>query len=157
MPHLYKTLMMSCLAALLLGSLGAQAKIEAHRFESPEREALYQQMIAELRCLVCQNQNLADSNAELAKDLRDKTYNMVSGGKSRGEIVDYMTQRYGDFVLYRPPLKASTILLWAGPFVFLLIALFIGIRIVRKRNLTLADDMPAALETAEDLLKNTDQ
>src|SRR5258706_14667721 len=75
----------------------------------------------ELRCLVCQNQTLADSNAPLAVDLRNQIREQLAAGKSERDVVDFMVARYGDFVLYRPPLKASTVLLWAGPFAFLII------------------------------------
>ena len=74
-------------------------------FEDPDRQALYDKLVRELRCLVCQNQNLADSNAELARDLRNKAYQMVAKGESYDDVVEYMVARYGDFVLYRPPLK----------------------------------------------------
>ena len=74
---------------------------------------------AELRCLVCQNQTIADSNAELAVDLRQQVREQLQQGRSQAEILDYMTARYGDFVLYRPPLKASTVLLWFGPWLLL--------------------------------------
>lgn len=124
------------LMLLLLGAATvAQAStIEIHRFDDPRQEAIYKKMIAELRCLVCQNQNLADSNAELAQDLRRKTYEMVSAGKSETEIVAYMVERYGDFVLYRPPLKGVTLFLWAGPFILLAIGLFVLLRVVRQRS-----------------------
>ena len=83
---------------------------------------------------MCQNQNLADSNAELAVDLRRKTYEMVSQDKSEKEIADYMVQRYGDFVLYRPPLNSNTLLLWVGPFIILLIGVGLLIRTIRRRR-----------------------
>jgi cytochrome c-type biogenesis protein CcmH len=89
-------------------------------------------MIAQLRCLVCQNQNLADSNADLAKDLRARTYQMISAGSTDDEIAEFMTARYGDFVLYRPPLRLRTALLWLGPFAILLVALVIFFFTVRK-------------------------
>ena len=101
----------------------AQAAIEAYQFKDAQTEAQYNELIDELRCLVCQNQNLADSDADLAKDLRQQTYEMLQAGKGRAEIIDYMVQRYGDFVLYRPPVKSNTLLLWGGPFVLLLIVL----------------------------------
>lgn len=93
---------------LLLIPLVGQAAIEVAQFDNPEQEARYNKLIAELRCLVCQNQNLADSNADLAKDMRRKTYEMVKTGASTEDVVDYMVKRYGDFVLYRPPFRAST-------------------------------------------------
>lgn len=99
----------------LLLTFAAQARVEVLEFKTPEHEERYNNLIAELRCLVCQNQNLADSNAELAVDLRRKTYQMVSKNKSEKEIAAYMVERYGDFVLYRPPVKGNTLLLWLAP------------------------------------------
>ena len=87
----------------------------------------------ELRCLVCQNQTIADSNAPLAVDLRNQIREQLAAGKSEGDVIDFMVARYGDFVLYRPPLKASTVLLWAGPFLFLLFGIWFLIRRVRKQ------------------------
>ena len=87
----------------------------------------------ELRCLVCQNQTLADSNAPLAVDLRNMVREQLSKGASEKEVVDFMTARYGDFVLYRPPLKATTALLWIGPFLFLGLGIALLLRRLRKR------------------------
>ncbi|MEK9743461.1 MAG: cytochrome c-type biogenesis protein [Gammaproteobacteria bacterium] len=112
----------------------ALAAIETYSFENTEQEKRYQSMITELRCLVCQNQNLADSNADLAKDLRAQTHAMIIAGKADADIVDYMVERYGDFVLYRPPFKASTWLLWVGPFLILLIALVVFSLTIRKNR-----------------------
>ena len=87
----------------------------------------------ELRCLVCQNQTLAESNAPLAVDLRNQVRAQLAAGKSEQEVVDFMVARYGDFVLYRPPLKASTVLLWTGPFLLLAFGLFLlFVKISRK-------------------------
>ena len=94
----------------------------------------------ELRCLVCQNQTIADSNAELAVDLRNQVRKQLSEGKSDREILDYMVQRYGEFVLYRPPLSYKTILLWAGPFALLLIAMFILVQQIRLRHKRIASE-----------------
>lgn len=99
--------------------------------EDPAVEARVQKLSDELRCLVCQNQNLSDSHADLALDLKRQVREMVKAGRSDREILDYMVQRYGDFVLYRPPVKATTWLLWAGPFVLFfgaLALLFIKLR-----------------------------
>lgn len=109
----------------------AQAKIELHQFENNQQQQLYKKLSEQLRCLVCQNQNLADSNAELAKDMRKKTYQMVVENQSEQQILDYWVERYGDFVLYNPPFKAQTLILWLGPFVFLLLAIFIAYRLVK--------------------------
>ena len=125
------------------------AGIEDHKFTDSAQEALYVQLTKELRCLVCQNQNLADSNADLAKDLREKTYQMVIEGKSREQITEYMITRYGDFVLYRPPVKNSTYLLWLGPFAFLLIALWALFSFLRKRSANIGTPSTAELEQAK--------
>lgn len=86
-------------------------------FQDPQTKDRYYALLAQLRCLVCQNQSLADSHAELAQDLRQKVYEMLQQGASDKQIVNFMVERYGDFVLYNPPLKTSTILLWFGPFI----------------------------------------
>ena len=137
----------------LLLAAGAHARVEVHEFDSPAQEARYNKLIAELRCLVCQNQNLADSNAELAVDLRRKTYEMVKQDKTEKEIADYMVDRYGEFVLYRPPLTSNTLLLWAGPFVILLIGVSLLIRTIAKRRRDTAPAVDeATLKTAASLL-----
>ena len=87
-----------------------------------------------LRCLVCQNQTIADSNAELAQDLRRQIHEQIAAGKSDDQIVDYMVARYGDFVLYQPPVKATTMLLWAGPALLLLLGVFGLARVLRGRR-----------------------
>ena len=118
----------------LLLAFGAQAKVEVLSFESPEHEERYNKLIAELRCLVCQNQNIAESNAELAKDMRRKTHEMVTQGKTEKEISSFMVERYGDFVLYRPPFEPMTWLLWLGPAIIFLFALVFVIRFVKSLN-----------------------
>jgi len=111
------------LAALcLLHAMAATAAISAYTFDAPEQEVRFNKLSQELRCLVCQNQNIADSNAGLAVDLRRQLHEMILAGKSDAEIVDFMTERYGDFVLYRPPLRASTLMLWLGPFILLAVS-----------------------------------
>lgn len=121
------------LLMLLVLPMTVAADIDAYHFDDPNQEALYKKLIKELRCTVCQNQDIADSNAELASDLRRKTYKMVSEGKSEGYVKDYMSQRYGDFVLYRPRLQTNTLLLWAGPFIILLIGVFVLLRFIRRK------------------------
>lgn len=93
--------------------------------ETAKQDAQFHHLLKELRCLVCQNQDLADSNAGLAKDLRDEVYNLVKSGKSDSEIIAYLTARYGDFILFKPPVKAITALLWFGPALFMVLGLFI--------------------------------
>jgi cytochrome c-type biogenesis protein CcmH len=133
----------------------AHAGLELRRFDTPEQEMRYKTLINELRCLVCQNQNLADSNAELAGDLRQQTYSMIAQGKTDKEIVDYMVARYGDFVLYRPPFKSTTFLLWVGPLILLLVGLIVTIVYVRRRNREIGPDMSGTeLQRAKQLLNN---
>ena len=111
------------------------AAFEARDFKSPEQEALFKELTAELRCLVCQNQNLAGSNAELALDLKQQVYLMITErDMSRDEIVKYMVDRYGDFVLYKPPFKASTLLLWLGPLLLLMLGIFLMWKIIRENS-----------------------
>lgn len=88
----------------------------------------------QLRCLVCQNENIADSNADLAIDLRKEVIAQVEAGKTNDEIIQFMVERYGDYVLYKPPFKFKTILLWCGPLVFIVIALAMMIRLQRQRR-----------------------
>ncbi len=120
--------------SLLFVSLSAQAVIETRTFANPAQEDRYKVLINELRCLVCQNQNLADSNADLAKDLREQTYQMLTNGASDTEIIEYMVARYGDFVLYRPPFKSTTLPLWIGPFVLLGLGILGLVIVIRRRN-----------------------
>ena len=121
---------------LLLGTGTTQAGVtlEAFKFDSKAEEQHFKDVIEELRCLVCQNQSLLDSDAELAHDLRAEVYNMIQAGKSDEEIITFLVARYGDFVLYNPPLKPSTWLIWFGPFVLLLIAAFLLLRAVRRQK-----------------------
>jgi cytochrome c-type biogenesis protein CcmH len=100
----------------------------------PVLEARVMKLSAELRCLVCQNQTIADSNAGLAVDLRNQVRDMLKRGDTPEQITDYMTARYGDFVLYRPPVKSSTAVLWYGPAALLLVAVAVLILIVRRRT-----------------------
>ena len=119
---------------LLLSGLVAASAIEPFPFESEVQEKRFRALAEELRCTVCQNQSLADSDAPLAQDLRRELFAMLQDGRADMEIREFMVERYGDFVLYRPPLAAHTILLWAGPLVLLLIGLGSTIVIVRRRR-----------------------
>jgi cytochrome c-type biogenesis protein CcmH len=93
----------------------AGAAITAYEFDDPTDEERFRRLTDEFRCLVCQNQSIADSNAGLARDLKRETHRMIREGKTDREIIDFMVERYGEFVLYRPPVKPGTIALWAGP------------------------------------------
>ena len=110
------------------------SSIQAYSFDNKEQEKAYQSLIDDLRCLVCQNQNIAESNAELAKDMRRKTYEMLKQGKSEKEISAFMVTRYGDFVLYRPPFEPMTWLLWFGPLIIFIIGLIFVVRFMKLQN-----------------------
>lgn len=97
-------------------------------FEDPQVESDYLELAEELRCLVCQNQNLIDSNADLADDLRREVAKMLKQGKNKEQVTEFMVDRYGDFVLYNPPVKPSTWLLWGGPFVLMFFGMFIMLK-----------------------------
>ena len=103
-------------------------------FEDPALEAEFQSLIREVRCLVCQNQTIADSSAPLAADLRREIHRMLGEGATRTEVTDFLVARYGDFVLYRPPLQPSTWSLWIGPFVLVGIGAIVFLRIIRSRT-----------------------
>jgi cytochrome c-type biogenesis protein CcmH len=104
-------------------------------FTDAEQEARYQQLTLELRCLVCQNQNLADSDAPLAQDLRQEIYNMMQAGRTDDEIKQFLIDRYGDFVLYMPPVKSNTLVLWLMPAFLLIGGALVVLIAVRKRKL----------------------
>lgn len=122
------------LIALLVFSSNVSARFETHVFPSEQAEKDYAVLVQELRCLVCQNQNLADSNAELAQDMREKVFKMLVEGKNKDEIVEFMVSRYGDFVMYRPPVKSSTYLLWYGPLVFFFVAGIVVVAFMRHQK-----------------------
>jgi cytochrome c-type biogenesis protein CcmH len=108
--------------------------VEVREFSSPEKRQTYESLVKDLRCLVCQNQSLADSDADLAKDLRDEVYRIIEGGKSKEEASQFLVDRYGDFVLYSPPFKFITGLLWGGPFALLLTGGVLLWRQAKRRN-----------------------
>ena len=114
------------------------------------------ELASQLRCLVCQNQSIAESNAGLAADLRKQLRQQIAEGKSDKEIVEYMTSRYGDFVLYKPPFKATTLLLWLGPALLLAVGLFAASRMMRARRIASAAGLsPQDRARAEQLLAGT--
>jgi len=123
---------------LLIPSLAA-AEEARPLADNPQIEARLKTLAVELRCLVCQNQTLADSNAPLAEDLRREVREMIAKNMSDREIIDFLVQRYGDFVLYRPPWKASTTLLWLGPFLLLIAGAAALVLALRRRQKKLTD------------------
>ncbi|MGH8559007.1 MAG: cytochrome c-type biogenesis protein [Methylococcales bacterium] len=132
---------------------GVSAKVEVLPFAAPENEARYKKMVDELRCLVCQNQNIGSSNADLAKDLRQQVYTRIENGETDNQILSYMVDRYGDFVLYKPPLNATTALLWIGPFALLALGVLVMVRFIRSRTTNVAIPQ-ASVERARNLLKS---
>ena len=152
------------IAGLLLSLciLPAQASstYEAAVATDPVAEKRLQALSRELRCLVCQNETIADSNAELAVDLRREIRGMIQEGRSDNELLEFMVTRYGDFVLYRPPVKAITLLLWGGPIALLLIAVLSLRSYLKRRSILVAKtDKPLSAEEtrrAEALLKELD-
>ncbi len=108
--------------------------LDRYPFVNEQQSQQFQTLISGFRCLVCQNQNLADSNADLAKDLRQQVYLMVKSGKNSQEITQYMLDRYGQFILFKPPFNPETYVLWLTPFFLLLIGVTILWRLTRQRN-----------------------
>lgn len=129
--------MIKRITLVLLLSLTANisfAAIDAYSFPNEEMRDRYRELIQELRCPQCLNTNIAGSDAMIAKDLRRETHRLLLEGKSNEEILEYMHQRYGDFILYKPPLKPGTLVLWFGPPALLVIALIVFLRFIWKRN-----------------------
>lgn len=148
------------LVSLCILPAQASSTYEAAVATDPVAEKRLQALSRELRCLVCQNETIADSNAELAVDLRREIRGMIQEGRSDNEILEFMVTRYGDFVLYRPPVKAITLLLWGGPIALLLIAVLSLRSYLKRRSILVAKtDKPLSAEEtrrAEALLKEFD-
>ncbi|MDT8383973.1 MAG: cytochrome c-type biogenesis protein [Gammaproteobacteria bacterium] len=151
MSPLKNIIRLSLFVSLVMLAPLSVAKEAAPMAMDPEMEKTVNEISAELRCLVCQNQTIADSHAELAVDLKNQVREMVKRGQTQEEIVDYMVQRYGDFVRYRPPMKPSTVLLWAGPFLLLLIGLTVLVINLRKRTTLVTADGDLSAEESERL------
>jgi cytochrome c-type biogenesis protein CcmH len=141
-------------AAVLLAAALAAVSAPAHaaparalddygQLEDPALQARFEHITGQLRCLVCQNESIADSNVELASDLRRQVREMLLAGRSDDAIFKFMTDRYGEFVRFNPPLEAKTLLIWGAPFVMLLLGALIVYRIVRQRSRLPLDDEPA--------------
>jgi len=121
-------------ACCLFWAAQSPAGLEKFDFSGNVDEDRYKELITEIRCLVCQNQSLADSDAELAHDLRQEVYDLMQKGQDNTQIVDFLVYRYGDFVLYKPPVKPSTYWLWYGPFALLVLGIIMLIKTVRQRG-----------------------
>lgn len=129
------TMLLRVIFAAMLTVIGSPAfAIDPLPFTDRVQEQRFQALARELRCLVCQNENLADSHAPLAKDLREQVFEQMQAGKSDAQIKVWLTDRYSDFVLYDPPLRGGTLLLWFGPFVLLLVGAVVVGLIVRRRS-----------------------
>jgi cytochrome c-type biogenesis protein CcmH/NrfF len=137
-----RVILLVFLSALTASALGAEAAPAA---ENPALEARVNALASELRCLVCQNQTIADSNAALAIDLKNQIREKMQNGETDPQITDYMVARYGDFVLYRPPFKATTLLLWLGP----LLLVLAGLIVLYRRLKNVSAQPPVELSPAE--------
>jgi cytochrome c-type biogenesis protein CcmH len=134
---------------------GAVAAKEAQPNEDPKIEQRMKALTEQLRCLVCQNETLADSRAELAEDLRRQIREQIKAGKSDPEIIAFLTERYGDFVLYNPPVKRTTYLLWFGPFILLIAGTGVLYRYLKRRRELISDQplTPDERQRAQDILR----
>ena len=136
-----RSVLIACGLALAVFALPVAADEAQPTLNDPVVAKREVELAKQLRCLVCQNQTIAESNAELALDLRRQVHEQIAAGKTDAEIIDFMTSRYGDFVLYKPPLKTTTVLLWAGPGLLLLAGFVVLFRVLRSRR-QLADEAP---------------
>ncbi|WP_394132467.1 heme lyase NrfEFG subunit NrfF [Shewanella maritima] len=137
----FKLLIVACFSMVLSVSALADSNdnVDTYQFKSDNNQKRALSLSHNLRCPQCQNQNLIDSNSPVADDLRLEVYKMVDEGRTDNEIIDFMTSRYGDFVLYKPRLDPKTYILWGGPFALLAIGLFVGLFWVRRQK-TAVDD-----------------
>lgn len=140
-----RALRIGLLLAALLASASAFA-IDPLPFKDAQQRERFQHLTSQLRCLVCQNESLNDSNADLARDLRHEVFQLMQQGKSDDEIKQYLVARYSDFVLYDPPLRASTVLLWFGPALVLAIGAAVVVLTVRRRGKSGTAEAPTAEE-----------
>jgi cytochrome c-type biogenesis protein CcmH len=142
---------------LLLFSLPLYSStLAGYDFEDPQKSEDFRSLIEQMRCLVCQNESLAGSSAELAGDLRDEIYEMMLAGKEKDQIIEFMVARYGDFVLYSPPVKPSTYPLWFGPILLFIFGTFVLFRILKRKSQTGEAELTAEEQQRLDkLLKQT--
>ncbi len=131
----------SSIALILFLAFGLANAIDAGKaFDDPEMQARYEKIVSEVRCLVCQNQTIKDSNAFLADDLRREIRRLMEEGKTDAEVYDFLVTRYGDFVLYRPRMSGRTMVLWIAPFLLIVVGGIIAIKVVRGRMTLSIDD-----------------
>ena len=147
----FKTITLSVLTLLIvLSAFSVSAVEDKFSFDTPAQRESFLKLTAELRCPMCQNQNIADSDAMIAHDMRRKVYALLKQGKTEQEVIDFMKSRYGDFVHYQPPITAATLWLWAGPVLFIFIALIV---VIRRKSVTPPEDMAAKLAKADEMLE----
>lgn len=155
--YLTNTLAMALLTLLLATMFSTQAlagPIDTYTFNDDVTKLRFQKLNYELRCPKCQNQNLADSNSPIAQDLRKEVYDMLMDGRSDMEIMDFMVNRYGEYVLYRPRVNAITYILWFGPIAFILIGGFVVFLFVRKRDVKPATLSKEQQQQLDSILKD---
>jgi len=151
----FSILVTALLLSFAISGIGfAQSNAAPSVSDNPALEKRVLEVSNELRCLVCQNQTIADSNADLAVDLKNQVRHQLSEGRSKQEILKYMTERYGDFVLYKPPFNAATLMLWLGPFLLMLLGLIVLVRQIKQRKQELSKETFSAqeIERARQLL-----
>lgn len=147
----FKTITLSVFTLLIvLSAYSVSAVEDKFSFDTPAQRESFLKLTAELRCPMCQNQNIADSDAMIAHDMRRKVYTLLKQGKTEQEVIDFMKSRYGDFVHYQPPVTAATLWLWAGPVLFIFIALIV---VVRRKSVRPPEDMAAKLAKADEMLE----
>jgi len=146
MKHLFILLAGLTIGFVTPGVAFAQNNTAPLVSDNPALEKRVLEVSNELRCLVCQNQTIADSNADLAVDLKNQVRQQLSEGRSKQEILKYMTERYGDFVLYNPPFNAATLMLWVGPFLLMLLGLIVLVRQIKQRKQELSKETFSAQE-----------
>lgn len=134
----------------VFSAFSVSAAEDKFSFDTPAQRESFLKLTAELRCPMCQNQNIADSDAMIAHDMRRKVYALLKQGKTEQEVIDFMKSRYGDFVHYQPPVTAATLWLWAGPVLFIFIALIV---VIRRKSVAPPEDMAAKLAKADELLE----
>lgn len=146
------TLMAAVLLSLAVTSVNA-TPVDTYQFKSVDNQKRALDLAHSLRCPQCQNQNLIDSNSPVAQDLRLEVYEMVDAGKNDAEVIEFMTSRYGDFVLYKPRMEPKTLVLWLGPLALLLIALAVGFVFIRKQRIVAVEDIEISAEEQSELDK----
>ena len=148
----YIFVLFAAIAFLVISQKNIFAQVDAFQFDNTEQQSRFRQLSDELRCPMCQNTNLSGSTGGVAEDLRREIYRMIMEGMSNEEIEQFMFERYGDFIFYRPRLRAETVMLWFGPLIFLSIGLFIAYGIYRRAKV--ADETAIVLDDDQEARVN---